>query len=102
MRFTDAKRNESGAEKCGKEVFVVECGHMTKLLEHAIKKVKGLSAEEQNMAAEVLMTIIHKDETSYRLTDKQIAEVKRTQKEVRKGKFATARQVSALWKKFGA
>ncbi|MCC6949068.1 MAG: hypothetical protein IT539_14990 [Bradyrhizobiaceae bacterium] len=74
---------------------------MTKLLEQAIAEVRKLPEADQDMAAEMLLSLARKDEPRYRLTPEQIEEVKLTLREVREGKIATDEQVVGLWRKCG-
>jgi hypothetical protein len=50
---------------------------MTKLLQHAIEKLKELPEERQDELAEALMAVTESDLHPYRLTDEQVAEVRR-------------------------
>jgi hypothetical protein len=50
---------------------------MTKLLERAIAKAKGLPESRQNEVGEILLTIIEQDESSVRLNEEQRAEIRR-------------------------
>jgi hypothetical protein len=50
---------------------------MTKLLERAIAKAKGLSENRQDEVAEILLAIVEQDESSVRLSEAQQAEVRR-------------------------
>lgn len=48
---------------------------MTKLLEKGIEAVRGLPADRQDMAGELLLSLA-KTEAQYRLTSEQLADVK--------------------------
>jgi hypothetical protein len=74
---------------------------MTKLLDEAVEAVKTLPAEDQDLAAELLMAFAHWDAAHYRLTSEQIAEVEQAKREVREGKFATEQEMADLWHRFG-
>ncbi len=50
---------------------------MTKLLEQAIAKLKILSPDRQDEAAELLLSVVERDNRSLELTDDQAAEVQR-------------------------
>lgn len=76
---------------------------MNKLFEEAIAKARKLPEAEQDVAAEALLSIVHKDEPKRTLTPEQVEDVKRIQRDIRAGRmpFATDEQLSALWKKCG-
>ena len=71
---------------------------MTKLLEDAIAQARELPEDEQDQIAEALFA--HMASAEFRLTDDQVEEVKRRQRELREGKtrFATEEEMDALWK----
>ena len=50
---------------------------MTKLLERAIAKAKGLSESRQDEVGEILLALVEQDESSMRLSEAQQAEVRR-------------------------
>ena len=76
---------------------------MGKLLDDAVAQAKQLSESEQDIAAEALLSVVHRDAPRYRLSPEQIEDVKRIQREIRAGRmaFATDEQLAALWKKCG-
>ncbi len=74
---------------------------MTKLLEEAIAKVRELPDADQDVLAEMLLSVLDEGITTYRLTPEQVEEVRMTQQEVREGKIATDEEMAALWKKCG-
>ena len=74
---------------------------MTKLLEHAIEKVKHLTADRQNDAAHVLIDMAESDQSPYVLTNEQRDEVRSALSEVAQGEFATEKEMADLWKKCG-
>lgn len=74
---------------------------MTKLLEHAIEKVKHLSADAQDDAAHILIDMAEGDQSPYVLTSKQRDEVRSALMEVERGEFATEKEMADLWKKCG-
>jgi hypothetical protein len=76
---------------------------MSKLFDDAVEQAKQLSDAEQDVAAEALLSVIHKDAPRYRLSREQAEDVRRIQRELRSGKmpFATDEQLAALWKKCG-
>ena len=75
---------------------------MTKLLTSVLEKVSELPEDRQDDAAHVLLKLLQNDAKSYRLTDKQLREVELAKREVRRGKVASKKQISALWRNFGA
>jgi hypothetical protein len=76
---------------------------MTKLLEEAIAKVRELSDEQQDEAADALFAHLSGHYHKLRLTPEQVSEVKRIQRDLREGKtrLATEEEVAALRKKSG-
>lgn len=74
---------------------------MTKLLEKAIAEVRKLPEADQDMAAEMLLSLARRDEPRYRLTPEQVEEVKLAMAEAERGEFATDEEMAALWKKCG-
>lgn len=76
---------------------------MSKFFEDAIAEARALPEAEQDMAAEALLSVIHKNAVARRLTPEQVEDVKRIQRDIRDGRmaFATDEQLAALWKKCG-
>ncbi len=76
---------------------------MTKLLDKAIDEVRKLSDAQQDLAAEVLLSVVNPTASSYRLTPQQVEEVKQIQRDLRAGiaDFASEDEMVALWKKCG-
>jgi hypothetical protein len=72
---------------------------MTKLLEQGIRAVRELSAERQDMAGELLLTLANGDQL-YQLTPEQIEDLKLAVQEADRGEFASADQIAGIWKKF--
>jgi hypothetical protein len=64
---------------------------MSKLLDEAVAQTKKLPEAEQDVAAEALLSAVHKDAPRYRLSPEQVEDVKRIQREIRAGTmpFAT-------------
>ena len=77
--------------------------HMTKLLEEAIAKARELPEEEQDVAAEAMLSAIHQAEPGCRLTPEQVAEVERIRQGLRDGteRLATNEEMNATWGEFG-
>jgi uncharacterized protein YigA (DUF484 family) len=74
-----------------------------KNLEELIERVRRWSERRQEPAAEILLEMERQDTSGYRLTDDQVQEVARIQRDVRDGNatFATDEQMAALWKSCG-
>jgi hypothetical protein len=74
---------------------------MTKLLEEAVAKVQGLSDEEQDYVAAMLLDFTSREADSYQLTPEQVAEVELARKEAKEGLFASDEEMRELWRRFG-
>jgi ABC-type histidine transport system ATPase subunit len=76
---------------------------MTKLLEEAIAKACELPESEQDLAAEVLLTVIHHDAPSYHLTPEQVEEVKQIRQDLREGRvnLLSEGEIAAFLRKLG-
>jgi hypothetical protein len=74
-----------------------------KEIEELIERVRHWPKERQEDAAEVLLEMERQDASRYRLTDAQVKEVARIQRDIRdgRGSFATDEQMAALWKSCG-
>ena len=73
---------------------------MIKILEQAIEKVKALSTERQEYAAEVLEQIANADDAVYHLSDEERRMVREGLAELDRGEFATASEVRAVFDKY--
>jgi hypothetical protein len=73
---------------------------MTKLLEKGIEAVRSLPADRQDMAGELLLGLAT-HEPQYRLTPEQIEDVRLAVAEADRGEFATDKDMTKTWKKFG-
>jgi hypothetical protein len=73
---------------------------MTKLLDKGIEAVRGLPADRQDMAGELLLSLAETG-TQYRLTAEQLADVKLAIAEADRGEFASDKDMTETWKKFG-
>lgn len=60
-------------------------------------RIRELSDEEQEIAAEFLLGFAHPDARRYRLSDEQVAEVELAKEEVRQGKYATDEEMEQVW-----
>ncbi len=72
---------------------------MTKLLTQAIEKVRELPAAEQDEMATTIFAHMT-DVARYRLTDEQVREVRARMAE-KNPRYATKKQMDALWKMCG-
>ena len=74
---------------------------MTKLLDEAVTKVRGLSEAEQDYAAAMLLGFADRDADNYPLTREQVAEVELARQEAKQGLFASDDEMAELWRRFG-
>lgn len=76
---------------------------MTKLLDEAIAQVRELPQAEQDLAAEALFAVLHRDAPDTRLSPEQANEVRRIRAGLRDGsiQLATDDEVAAMWRSFG-
>jgi len=73
---------------------------MTKMLDKGIEAVRGLPADRQDMAGELLLSLA-KNGTQYSLTAEQLDDVKLAMAEADRGEFASDSEMAETWKKFG-
>jgi len=73
---------------------------MTKLMEKGIEAVRGLPADRQDMAGELLLGLAETG-AQYSLSAEQLADVKLAMAEADRGEFATDSEMAETWKKFG-
>ena len=68
-----------------------------------LKRVRKWPQKRQKDAARILIAMEHADTSPYHLTDEQVEEVKRRRRDLKNGKarYATEREMAALWKKCG-
>jgi hypothetical protein len=72
---------------------------MTTLLQKAVAQAQKLSKEQQNQLAETLFAHLAGN-ANYHLTDEQVAEVRRRMSK-KNPRYASKKQMDALWKKCG-
>jgi predicted transcriptional regulator len=72
---------------------------MTKLLEEAIAKVRELPAEQQDEAAEVMLSVARKADDPVRLDDDTRAAVRRGVEQARRGEFVSDEELTAFLKR---
>jgi Mg2+ and Co2+ transporter CorA len=73
---------------------------MIKALEQAIEKIKGLSKERQEYAAEVLEHIAQADDEIYHLTDEERRLVDESLAELNRGEAASEVEVRSVFDKY--
>ena len=74
---------------------------MTKLLDQAVAKVRELSEEEQERAAESLMVFAElAKQGAYNLSAEERVAIEPSKAEVRRGEFATDAEVEAAYARF--
>lgn len=74
---------------------------MTRLLEDGIEAVRGLPADRQDMAGELLLGLAGIVQSDYQLTPEQIADLKTAIAQADRGEFATDDELRSVWAKFG-
>jgi hypothetical protein len=72
-------------------------------LEQLMERVRRWPEHRQEDAAEVLREMERQDTSGYRLTEAQVREVARIQRDLHegKGRLATDEEMAALWKSCG-
>jgi hypothetical protein len=74
---------------------------MTKLLEHAVETLRGLSAEMQDDLARMLLQLVGEEQSPVQLTAEEEASFEESIAQAKRGDFATDEQVRAIWAKHG-
>jgi len=72
---------------------------MTTLLDQGIQAIRGLPAERQDVAGELLLTLAA-SVPRYHLTAEQIEDLKLAIEQADRHEFATDQEVADTWKKF--
>ena len=75
---------------------------MTKLLEHAIEQVRGLTDDEQDEAAEILLSLMAKRQEPVRLDEETRAAIEEALEQARRGEFVSDEEMAAFFKRHGA
>ena len=70
------------------------------MLEQGIQAVRELPANRQDMAGELLLALAA-NKPQYQLTPEQIADVRLAVMEAERGEFASEKEMTETWKKFG-
>lgn len=75
----------------------------TKNLEQLMDRVRHWPESRQEDAAEILLEMERQDTSEYQLTDAQVREVVRIQRDIREGRarLATDEEMAELWKSCG-
>ena len=73
---------------------------MIQLLEEAVQKVRSLPPEMQEQAARMLLAYAGDEEPVLMLTPEEEADLLEAQAEMRRGEFATAAEVEAVFAKY--
>ena len=74
---------------------------MTDLLEKAVATARGLPPETQDEIARLVLAFVGDDESIYRLTPEEEADLDSSDAEVARGEFASDEEVRAIWAKHG-
>ena len=74
---------------------------MTKLLEEAIKKVRELPADEQDEAAEMLLSVASRKAGLVPLDDETGAAIREGRAQARRGEFVSDTDMDAFFKRHG-
>ncbi len=74
---------------------------MTKLLEHAIAKVRQLPESDQDEAAELLLSIVSKRGEPVHLDDETRAAINEGLEQARRGEFVGDEDMAAFFKRHG-
>ena len=75
---------------------------MTKLLEEAFRKASELPEDRQDFIGRMLLQVVSGGGVFSRLTDEQVAEVRRSLAQAEAGVFASDEAVKELYEKHGA
>ncbi len=73
---------------------------MTKLLDHAVEKVRALSAEMQDQAARMLLIYAGGEEPLFELTQEEEADLNEALSEMARGELASEAAASAILSKY--
>jgi hypothetical protein len=74
---------------------------MTKMLEEAIKKVRGLAPADQDEAAAILMTVAAKSEQLIELDDETRRTIRIGREQARRGEFVSDKDMAAFFRRHG-
>ena len=74
---------------------------MTKLLEQAIEQVRNLTEDEQDEAAEILLSLMAKRHEPVALDDETRAAIQEGLDQARRGEFVSDEKMAAFFKRHG-
>ena len=74
---------------------------MTKLFEKAIEQARGLTDDEQDEAAEILLSLMAKRQEPVRLDEETLAAVNEGLDQARRGEFVSDEEMAAFFKRHG-
>jgi predicted transcriptional regulator len=74
---------------------------MTKLFEHAIEQVRSLADDEQDEAAEILLSLMAKRHEPVPLDKETRAAIEEGLKQARRGEFVSDEDMAAFFKQHG-
>lgn len=74
---------------------------MTKLLEHAVAKVRALPDEDQDELALAILAMADRSAEVEELDDETRAAIREGLEQARRGEFASDEEMAALWKRYG-
>lgn len=75
---------------------------MTKLLEEAFRRASDLPEDRLDLIGRMLLQVVNEGGALCKLSDMQVAEVRRSLAEPEAGSFASEEAVGAVYKKHGA
>lgn len=73
---------------------------MTKLFKRGIEAVGALSADQQDIAGQLLLELAGQSDRRYSLTPEQIEDLKLSLAEADRGEFASDEEMERIWKLF--
>jgi predicted transcriptional regulator len=80
---------------------VIRIAAMTKMLDEAIKKVRGLPEADQDEAAEILLSVVSKKGEPVRLDDETRAAIREGRDQALRGEFVSDEEMAAFFKRHG-
>ncbi len=74
------------------------------MLEDAIERVRALPEADQDLAAELLLSVVYRNDPDLRLTPEQVEEVRRTRDGLRDGtvRLLSEEETEEMWRRLGA
>jgi hypothetical protein len=74
---------------------------MTDLLEKAVAKARDLSPDRQDEIARLMLAFVGDQDSVYRSTPEEAAELDESEAAAARGDFATEAEIRAIWAKHG-